>query len=128
MTRHDDIAIQLVYLVAGIETKLKTHRVTQRLTNGDDHALTAGGGHIGMVWDLLLYANSVSAWLRRQEGRDFPGVFEYEVTEVLGCWIADAAEAENLSIETFNAKLIELGNKFFAQFETFNQEKSCASI
>lgn len=129
----NESAIQLVYLVAGAETVMNLHRVTERLTGrNDDHPLTCGGGHTGMVSYLLPYAELVATYIEERVGQqNFPGVFEYEVTEELGEWIAKTAETTdgNVSAVSFKTKLNELGDKFFSQSAEYNQkEKSCASI
>jgi hypothetical protein len=112
---HDDVAAQLVYLVIGTESKVDLHCVTERLkgTHGD-HPLRAGGGHTGMVTDLLPYAKQVSAYLTSKAGeQDFPGVFEYEVTESLGAWLAD--NWESAGPQSFQNELEAQGAAFFAQ-------------
>ena len=82
-----------------------------------------------MVNDLLPYAELVAAYIAIRVGKqDFPGVFEYEVTEELGEWLANAAEASALTEATFKAQLEIVGDKFFSQSAEYNQEKSCASI
>ena len=125
-----EVAIQLTYLVAGAETKMKLFNVTERLIGRNNaHALTDGHGHVGMVNDLLPYAELVAAYIAIRVGKqDFPGVFEYEVTEELGEWLANAAEASALTEATFKAQLEIVGDKFFSQSAEYNQEKSCASI
>lgn len=125
-----DAAIQLVYLVAGVETKLRLFEVTERLKTSDEvHLLVDGCGHTGMVADMLPYAVIVADWLETQAAQTFPGVFEYEVTEELGEWIADAEQAGMLTVETFTQQLEILGQKFFNQSFDYNlTEKSCASI
>ena len=84
-----DTAIQLAYLVTGIDTSL---RAFQRANPEQDHPMTEAGGHIEMVTDMVLYAQDVADLvgdpLRKQE---FPGVFEYEVTEELGAWMGRQA-------------------------------------
>lgn len=114
----DEAAIQLVYLVVGAQTAICLSRVTNRLVGESVyHPLTHRGGHIGMVEDLRPFANAVAAYIEEQTVRqDFPGVFEYEVTEALGEWIAKTAETGNAVIKEsdFAAKLKELGDRFFA--------------
>ena len=120
---HDDVATQLVYLVAGIETQETKYRVTQRLLGNDDtHPLMASSGHIGMVCDLLPYAKAVSARLATQAAQEFPGVYEYEVTECMGIWLARAAEDTNEGLFPypniliqFNEQLEKLTTEFFNQ-------------
>ena len=112
---HDDVAIQLTYLVAGTEDKVTLHHVTDRLTGTErDHPLRVGGGHIGMVEDLIPYAKQVSAYLSaRPNDQSFPGVFEYEVTESLGAWLAD--NWETVGPGSFNTELEAQATAFFAQ-------------
>jgi len=113
---NEQTAVQLVYLVAGIDEKLRIHRVTQRLTDCKDHTLVAGGGHIGMVTDLLPWAAKVAKHLAaKADMQDFPGVFEYEVTEELGSWAADAAQNGLVHADDFEAELNRLSELFFAQ-------------
>jgi hypothetical protein len=110
----DDFAIQLVYLVAGAEPRIDIQHITNRLMGSEsDHPLRAGGGHIGMVEDLISYAKQVSAYLRiRPDDQEFPGVFEYEVTESLGAWLAD--NWETVDLYSFNTELEARAAAFFA--------------
>lgn len=112
----DDVAVQLVYLVEGIEDRFKLQRVTDRLTGiASGHPLTDGGGHIGMVLDLIPKATAVSAHFAEQaeiHAQDFPGVIEYEVTTFLGAWYADNPAATDAE---FAAKLAEKTAEFFSQ-------------
>jgi hypothetical protein len=104
-----------VYLVAGAEPRIDIHHITNRLISTDsDHPLRADGGHIGMVEDLISYAKQVSAYLRtKPDGQEFPGVFEYEVTESLGSWLADNWETADPN--SFNTELEAQATAFFAQ-------------
>ena len=112
---HDDVATQLVYLVAGVEEKTRLHRITERLKGtNDDHPITERGGHTGMVSDLIPYAKQVSAYLTAQVGKQaFPGVFEYEVTEAMGGWLAENWYSAGPA--SFQDKLEAQGVTFFAQ-------------
>ena len=112
---HDDIAAQLVYLVAGQETKVTPHHIAGRLTgDATDHPMRAAGGHIGMVGDLIPYARQVSAYLATKIGKqDFPGVFEYEITESLGAWLADNWERADKILFAFEME--KQGTAFFSQ-------------
>lgn len=103
---HDDVATQLVYLVAGIEFEASKHRVTQRLLGNKAyaHPIMASGGHTGMVADLLPYAKLVSEHITSMQAQDFPGVFEYEVTESLGMWLAKTAEEQGPLIFPLTAR------------------------
>lgn len=121
---HDDVATQLVYLVAGVETEASKYRVTQRLLGNDDeaHPIMSSGGHTGMVADLLPYAKLVSAHIAFMQSQDFPGVFEYEVTESLGSWLARAAKEQNSGLfavpsvlTQFREELARESKKFFDQ-------------
>jgi hypothetical protein len=109
----DDFAIQLVYLVAGAEPRIDIQHITNRLMGSEsDHPLRVGGGHIGMVEDLISYAKQVSAYLRtRPDDQEFPGVFEYEVTESLGAWLAD--NWETVGLYSFNTELEARAAAFF---------------
>jgi hypothetical protein len=108
--------IQLVYLVAGIESRLRLHQVAERLTgDNDDHSLTCRGGHIAMVTDLQPFADLVGAYVEAKIANpdfNFPGVFEYEVTEELGKWYADNPDS---TPDEFAAELHRQGDAFFAQ-------------
>jgi hypothetical protein len=112
---HDDVAVQLVYLVAGTEWKVKLHEITGRLTDDQsDHPMRTDGGHIGMVNDLLPYARQVSEFLSSQPSdREYPGVFEYEVTESLGAWLAD--NWEPATHDLFKAELEAQATAFFTR-------------
>lgn len=118
---HDDVATQLVYLVAGVERETTKYQVTQRLLGkSEDHAILAGGGHTGMVADMLPYAKLISSYLASLAEQDFPGVYEYQVTECLGIWLAKAAEEQNGGIfpvpamaAQFKEQLLKLSIEFF---------------
>ncbi len=90
-TNHEDAAIQLVFLVEGVERSIKLHHTTMRLKGlEEDHDIIASAGHYGMVSDLYLYAVQVSRFLGDiVRNQNFPGVYEYEVTEALGFWLAE---------------------------------------
>lgn len=129
---NNEAATQLVYLVAGAEFRMDIFRTTERLTGrNNDHPLVDGNGHTGMVNDLLPFAELVGKYIDgRVEEQEFPGVFEYEVTEALGVWIAETAEVTDSGVLEldFITKLDELGDKFFSQLTEYNQEKPCALI
>lgn len=117
MTNPDDFAMQLVYLVEGIDEVLQTHQVATRL-NPDTpaHLMTDGLGHTGMVADLIPYAKDVAEYVAKMVGvQDFPGVFEYEVTSDLGTWMAQYPGDTWPSRDAFKAELEKLGAEFFAQ-------------
>lgn len=113
-------AMQLVYLVAGAETVMDLYRVTQRLKGTDSgHPLTEGGGHIGMVDELMPFAELVDQHLESLSTQDFPGVFEYEVTEMLGAWLARYAEQQAPGtaslMDAFTVEMQRQSDLFFAQ-------------
>lgn len=112
----DDAAVHLVYLVAGIEHKLALHRTTNRLLDEDfQHPLLGAGGHIGMVVDLAPKAKLIADYIVEHDSLhsdDYPGVFEYEVTELLGQWYADNPKATD---EEFAAQLDATAVAFFSQ-------------
>ena len=121
---HDDVATQLVYLVAGVETEASKHRVTQRLLGNEDyaHPIMHSGGHTGMVAELIPYAKLISAHITTMQAQDFPGVFEYEVTEHMGGWLAKAAEDRDCGmyavpplVTQFKEELARESKKFFDQ-------------
>jgi len=117
----DDVATQLVYLVAGVERETTRHQVTQRLKGTDEsHAILALGGHTGMVADLIPYAKLTSAHIATLCDQDFPGVYEYQVTEELGVWLAKAAcdqytgvHAIPPLVDQFKEQLLKLSIAFF---------------
>jgi len=108
----DELAVQLAYLVAGIEQGLKKHKITNLMLGSDaPHPLVANGGHIGMVMNQVFKAELITRHLvNRHHDSDFPGVFEYEVTEPLGVWIAENPEA---SMGDFTAQLESFSRAFF---------------
>ena len=114
-----EFAIQLVYLVAGVEPVLQTHQVKARLNPAvGDHPMTFDGGHVGMVSELMPYAQAVAGYIEKMVGvQDFPSVFEYEVTEPLGAWLANFADEENgwPPLPQFVAELEKQGSAFFSQ-------------
>lgn len=127
MDIHEETAVQLAYLLAGVEPVLQTYAVAQCLAGGDDHPILRDGGHIGMVTELLPFAKIVAQYVEDAVGKqDFPGVFEYEVTEELGTWLANshANPSHDSSRGTlFIAELKKLGAFFFIRSFTFYQER-----
>ena len=115
----NETAIQLVYLVDGATSSMNLFNVTKRLKGEDvDHPLVANSGHVGMVNDMMVYANIVGEYLdKRPENQIFPGVFEYEVTEWLGGWLARTAEANDghIHVPDFIAELNRKGDIFWGQ-------------
>ena len=113
----EEAAIHLVYLVAGVDKVLLAHRIKERLTGEDEEpAIIISVGHIGMVNDLYVYAEAVATYLMRRAGADYPGVFEYEVTESLGEWLAkNWTDEEPPMLESFTAELKRQGDAFFDQ-------------
>ena len=106
----DELAVQLVYLVAGIEQGLKKHKITNLMLGSDaPHPLVADSGHIGMVMNQVFKAELITRHLIDHD-LDHPGVFEYEVTEPLGVWIAENPEA---SMGDFTAQLESFSRAFF---------------
>jgi len=106
----DELAVQLVYLVAGIEQGLKKHKITNLMLGSDaPHPLVADSGHIGMVMNQVFKAELITRHLVDHD-LDHPGVFEYEVTEPLGVWIAENPEA---SMGDFTAQLESFSRAFF---------------
>jgi hypothetical protein len=85
--------------------------------------MLANGGHIGMVTDLVPYADQVAEYLLEHAGQDFPGVFEYEVTEDLGAWLANNTSYDSSAWTVTNrplpilfaAELASKGDAFFSQ-------------
>ena len=83
------IAVQLHFLMDSF------HRASHiaHIPEGDNERYQehAGNhnGYIGIVWAMTRYAEAVEACMREYEdaGHDFPGVFEYDVTEELGKWL-----------------------------------------
>jgi hypothetical protein len=79
--RTRDVALTAIFLYAGAAEALPT-------TRGE----WANGGYIGMGIDMVEYAERVVDRLFALDPQvpdGFPGVFEYEVTEPLGSWLAN---------------------------------------
>lgn len=112
-----DFAVHLVYLVCGIERKLALHQTTNRLLGSNTpHRLVQSGGHIGMVTNLTPKARLIAARLaehNKLHPDSYCGVFEYEVTELLGLWYADNPEATD---DEFAAQLDALTASFFSRY------------
>lgn len=111
----DNTAVQLVYLIHGIEPILAAHFNADQHT---DHPITATGGHIGMVNDLLPYADIIATYQADADlkGAEYPGVFEYEVTEQLGAWLANHwVSFDDTLLTSFKTELERLGTEFFLQ-------------
>lgn len=101
-TMTPDAAVQMVYLAEGIELV-------------KDHKLDRAGGHIGMVNELLPYAKAVSSYLENSPEQDFAGVFEYEVTNPMGQWLASVGGDSWPSLKDFNKELKQVGARFFTK-------------
>lgn len=76
--------IQMVYLMEEFDAE-----TTQEIysIHADNH-----GGHIGIVSSMYEHASTIVYLLNQQNTQDFPGVFEYEVTEELGRWLFNNPE------------------------------------
>lgn len=75
------VAVQAMYLMAGANAEMRDR----------DIDLSDVGGHIGFADDkVAYYAKMIVDFLEapNRKDLDFPGVFEYEVTEGLGRWLA----------------------------------------
>lgn len=104
-----EAAIQLAYLVAGADSAVNLVPTDRQ----QDHAIQSSGGHIGMVADLLVFAEQVADYFDSalESGSHGQGVFQYEVTVELGKFLAEnwgSADTQKL----FTAKLQELGANF----------------
>jgi hypothetical protein len=55
-------------------------------------AYEPNGGHIELMVELCQVANEITAMLET-ETREYPGVYHYEVTELVGSWLADQLAA-----------------------------------
>ena len=115
--RHSELtAIQLVYLVAGAEDVIDEQRAKNRVVESVDYSQFTEqvSGHIGMTHEFLPLAEIVAGYLTGlKEDQDFPGVFEYEVTERLGEWLV--RNWGNFTPDIFLAEVESQGALFFAQ-------------
>lgn len=87
------LAISLVFIMEGINQ-----------CDGGKVRDTAGMGHIDFVDALLPYAVLVEEAWRQVLEHEFPGVFEYEVTEPFGAWIGQYILTHNCFPLTQEAK------------------------
>ena len=109
MTPHtEQVAMQMAYLMAGVESVLVQHRIKTRLLGNEEaHPCCEGGGHIGFVSEVVPLADMVATEIAKRDGQDFPGVFEYEVTEGIGKWYAENYEATTEQMLEYVASSVE---------------------
>lgn len=111
------IAIQTAFLVRGASRAIDDALCKARL-NGVrrvvfSHEALEPGGYTGMVENMVDLAKQVvDHFATIPVDQDYPGVIEYEVTEVLGSWWA---EKSYCSPEDFRQELVRRTDKFFAQ-------------
>lgn len=105
------VAVQTAFLYAGACEALPKAR-------GE----WVNGGYFGMALDMVDYAEIICGALAPYEAdpdRDWPGVFEYEVTEHLGEWLvnnrADLLLGPSFPDPEFQAELDRRIAWFFAQ-------------
>ena len=82
MKQHD-CAIQAVFLSNGFFGAQQAQPEPSGQLHADIH-----GGQIGIVADLCHYADFIEGALEKYAAvEDWPGVFQYEVSESLGAWL-----------------------------------------
>lgn len=106
MEGDDALCITAMYMALGAGAFLET-------MNHSDYELIADerGGHIGIMSDLLLLAAESENRLKFLGVTDYPGVYDYEVSEPFGKWFAENDPTHNDA----TAKLHEMIAAFFAQ-------------
>lgn len=88
-----NVAICLVYLMAGFDSERRIHHGTDVEATYNYHA-DLHGGHIGIVSDLVDYAEFIETYLDGQYNEaEYHGVIQYEVYESLGQWIFSYPDA-----------------------------------
>ena len=101
-----ELAIQMVYLFMGAEPSIE-----------DGCWEYQNGGHIELMQDLVDYAQLVVDDLSHRYDADFPGVYEYEVTEEFGGWIGAFVQRTSYlpTLDEAKAELTKIANEFFSQ-------------
>ncbi|MDM0116886.1 hypothetical protein QTI66_32690 [Variovorax sp. J22R133] len=108
-----EVAFNAVYLVQGADSYLNMMN-----RGGNAGMLDEIGGHMALTELCAQKAVLVYDYLKTlDKEQDFPGVYAYEVTEVVGVWVAQNL---NASDEEFVAKLKEVSAAFFAQSDDFH--------
>lgn len=112
-----DLAFQMAYLTAGAEHALNIGRITHRLKGDPDGHPALGGGHMDLVDNLVDCAEVVTKYLDGLPvGTDYPGVFEYEVTEEMGKWFVDQHTlTDTPTLDDFKDELHRQAAAFFSQ-------------
>ncbi len=77
-----DMVLQGMFLLQGAENHINRYPHFESV-------LERTAGYIGLASDLIRYAEIVATFLWKHTDQDtnYPGVFEYEVTEPLGAWL-----------------------------------------
>lgn len=109
------VAVQAMFLYEGALYKLDVHRTAEKLdpSIGEHDALDRG--YVGMAFDLAKHAEQIAAFLAPYEDNprmEWPGVFEYEVTEPLGRWYADNPHC---TWDEFQVELERRAKEYFEQ-------------
>lgn len=77
-----------------------------------------GMGHLELVQELAEYAVLSEQWIMEAKPQDFPGVYDYEVSEPFGEWFTDFVLTSEGNVVPSKAegtaKLRELFDAFFA--------------
>lgn len=76
----------------------------------DDVLGSIVGGRIEAAQTLATYADLFDGFEARLEDVDFPGVFEYDVTNPMGRWFA-CYTVDNFAMPSREAFLLELGDR-----------------
>lgn len=108
-------ALQSQFLHAGADRVIQDARLKQRVLGEKetDHPATAINGYIGMAEELAARACVVAEFLGLlPNNQEFPGVFEYEVTESMSVWWANNPDTTPFE---FKAELAKQAHAFFAQ-------------
>lgn len=113
-------AVTAAYLFGPVELR----NAALRKVDSSLQEIAEFNGHIGMVEALAEIALRINHVIACLEPQDFPGVFDYEVSETIGDWWAKyiTSNGRAASNDEVNAKIIEHMALFFAQCRDESEE------
>ena len=124
----DNAAITASFMVIGMTSN--DDALYDRLLN------KWGKGCFELHYELCQYATLseqiIDVIVRGDGGYDFPGVYDYEVSETFGAWFRQQLLADEdgdaPDFEIAKAKLIDLACRFFAKGEEENEDMTYAHL
>lgn len=81
---HESVAITAMYMAMGADAYLKSLGHAEY-----ESIIDFTSGHIGIMGELAALAVKSEQRLKELQPMDFPGVYDYEVSEPFGAWYAE---------------------------------------